>query len=69
MARNPRSEYTAPPSVDELPFPLRTVLQIETFPETVYNEVPTVRRYRYFRNDNDVILVDPDENRVVDVFE
>ena len=40
---------------------------IETFPETVYTEVPTIRRYRYFRDDDDVFLVDPDEDRVVDV--
>jgi hypothetical protein len=40
---------------------------IETFPETVYTEVPSIRRYRYFRNDDDVLLVDPDEDRVVDV--
>jgi hypothetical protein len=42
---------------------------IETFPETVYTEVPAMRRYRYFRNDDNVILVDPDQNRVVDVLE
>jgi len=40
---------------------------IESFPETVYEEVPVVRRYRYFTDDDDVILVDPDEDRVVDV--
>ena len=40
---------------------------IETFPETVYTEVPSIRRYRYFRDDDDVFLVDPDEDRVVDV--
>jgi hypothetical protein len=40
---------------------------IETFPETIYTEVPSIRRYRYFRNDDDVLLVDPDEDRVVDV--
>ena len=31
---------------------------IETFPETVYREAPSVRPYRYFRRDNSVILVD-----------
>ena len=40
---------------------------IESFPETVYTEVPSIRRYRYFRDDADVFLVDPDEDRVVDV--
>jgi hypothetical protein len=40
---------------------------IESFPETVYTEVPSIRRYRYFRDDDDVFLVNPDEDRVVDV--
>jgi hypothetical protein len=40
---------------------------IETFPETVYTEVPSIRRHRYFRDEDDVFLVDPDEDRVVDV--
>jgi len=44
----------------------RTVT-IERFPETAYEEVPVVRRYRYFTDDDAVILVDPDEDRVVDV--
>jgi len=42
---------------------------IESFPETVYTEVPSVRRYRYFRQDNSVILVDPDDHRVIDVWD
>jgi hypothetical protein len=42
---------------------------IETFPETVYREAPSVRPYRYFRQDNNVILVDPEDHRVVDVFD
>lgn len=42
---------------------------IETFPETVYREAPSVRRYRYLRQDDNVILVDPDDHRVVDVFD
>jgi hypothetical protein len=40
---------------------------IESFPETVYTEVPTVRRYRYFRHDDDVMLVDPEDDRIVDI--
>jgi hypothetical protein len=40
---------------------------IESFPETVYTEVPTVRRYRYFRDDDDVMLVDPEDDRIVDI--
>jgi hypothetical protein len=42
-------------------------ITVETFPDTVYTEVPSIRRYRYFRDDDDVVLVDPDEDRVVEV--
>ena len=42
---------------------------IEEFPETVYREAPSVRPYRYFRQENSVILVDPEDHRVVDVFD
>ncbi len=38
---------------------------IERFTETY--EVPTVRRYRYFTEGSDVILVDPDEDRVIEI--
>jgi hypothetical protein len=48
---------------------VETTETIETFPETVYREAPSVRRYRYLRQDNNVILVDPDDHRVVDVFD
>ena len=39
----------------------------ESFPETIYTEVPAIRRYRYFTDDADVYLVDPDDDRVVEV--
>jgi hypothetical protein len=48
---------------------VETTVTVEEFPETVYREAPSVRRYRYFRQDNDVILVDPDDHRVIDVLE
>jgi len=48
---------------------VETTETIETFPETVYREAPSVRRYRYLRQDNNVILVDPDDHRVIDIFE
>jgi hypothetical protein len=48
---------------------VETTETIEEFPETVYREAPSVRRYRYLRQDNDVILVDPEDHRVVDVFD
>ena len=42
---------------------------IETFPDSVYEEVPVVRRHRYFRDDDRVLLVDPDEDRIVEIIE
>jgi hypothetical protein len=48
---------------------VETVETIEAFPETVYREAPSVRPYRYFRRDDNVILVDPDDHRVVDIFD
>jgi len=48
---------------------VETTETIETFPETVYREAPRVRRYRYLRQDDNVILVDPDDHRVVDIFD
>lgn len=42
---------------------------LEDFPETVVREVPEVRTYRYYRQDNDVVVVDPGSRRVIDVIE
>jgi hypothetical protein len=44
-------------------------VELEEFPETVVREVPSVRTYRYFRQDNDVVVVDPGSRRVIDVIE
>jgi hypothetical protein len=44
-------------------------VELESFPETVYREVPTVREYRYYRDDANVIVVDPGERRIIDVIE
>jgi len=61
-ARKASKRYRVGDEVEE-------TVTVESLPETVYTEVPTLRRYRYFRQDNDLILVDPDEHRVVDVFD
>jgi hypothetical protein len=50
---------------DEVP----ATVEIEEFPETVVREVPSVRTYRYYRQDNDVIVVDPSNRRVIDVID
>jgi len=41
-------------------------VEIETFPEEVYREVPTVREYRYIRSGAGVYLVDPGTRRVIE---
>lgn len=41
-------------------------VEIESFPEEVYREVPVVREYRYIRSGDDVYLVDPGSRRVIE---
>jgi len=44
-------------------------VELDEFDDVVVREVPSVRSYRYFRNDNDVIVVDPGSRRVLDVID
>ena len=44
-------------------------IEIETFPEEVYREVPVVREYRYVRSGSGVYLVDPGSRRVIEEIE
>jgi hypothetical protein len=48
---------------DELP----DTVEVESFPDTIYTEVPEIRSYRYIVRDRDVYLVDPTERRVIEV--
>lgn len=41
-------------------------VEIESFPEEVYREVPTVREYRYIERGDDLYLVDPADRRVIE---
>ena len=41
-------------------------VEIESFPEDVYREVPDVRSYRYIERGGDVYLVDPSDRRVIE---
>jgi hypothetical protein len=41
-------------------------VQIESFPEDVYQVVPEVRSYRYIERGGDVYLVDPGSRRVIE---
>jgi len=42
-------------------------IELQEFPVEIVTEVPTVREYRYFRQDNDVVVVDPGRRRVIEV--
>jgi hypothetical protein len=44
-------------------------VELEEFDEVVVREVPSVRTYRYIRRDSDVIVVDPDSRRVLDIID
>jgi hypothetical protein len=44
-------------------------LEFHTFSEEIVTEVPEIRSYRFFVKDNDVILVDPGEHRIVEVID
>jgi uncharacterized protein DUF1236 len=50
---------------DEVP----VAIELDEFPETVVREVPSVRTYRYYRQDDDVVVVDPGSRRVIDVID
>ncbi|HXD44599.1 MAG TPA: DUF1236 domain-containing protein [Pseudolabrys sp.] len=41
-------------------------VEIESFPEDVYREVPAVREYRYIERGDDMYLVDPSSRRVIE---
>jgi hypothetical protein len=42
-------------------------IELQEFPAEIVTEVPVVREYRYFRQDNDVVVVDPGRRRVIEV--
>ena len=44
-------------------------VELVEVPETVVTEVPTVRSFRYFRWNDDVVLVDPSTRRVVQIID
>ena len=44
-------------------------VELVEVPQTLVTEVPTVRSYRYFRYNDDVVLVDPSSRRVVHVID
>jgi Protein of unknown function (DUF1236) len=46
-----------------------TEVELVEVPETIVTEVPSVRSYRYFRWNDDVVLVDPSSRRVVQILD
>jgi hypothetical protein len=46
-----------------------TEVELVDVPDTVVTEVPAVRSYRYFRWNDDVVLVDPSSRRVVQILD
>jgi hypothetical protein len=40
---------------------------LQEFPAEIVTEVPMVRTYRYYRQDNDVVVVDPTQRRVIEI--
>jgi hypothetical protein len=44
-------------------------VELMPVPETVVTELPTVKSYRYFRYNDDVVLVDPSSRRVVQIID
>jgi len=47
--------------------PLTERVELETIPQDVITEVPTLREYRYFMSGNEVVIVDPSTNVVAEV--
>lgn len=44
-------------------------IELRTFPETVYGDVPSARRYGYVYTGSNVVLVDPATRQVIEVIE
>jgi hypothetical protein len=42
-------------------------IELQEFPAEVVTEVPVVRSYRYFRQDDDLVVVDPAQRRVIEI--
>lgn len=47
--------------------PIPRTVELQSFPDDVYVEVPTLKRYRYLHVNNEVVLVDPDTSEIVEI--
>lgn len=59
-------EFRAPLSAGTV---VPDAVELESFPEAVYGEVPSMRDYRYFSTGRNVVLVDPRTRQVYDVID
>jgi hypothetical protein len=41
-------------------------VEVETFPEEVYRDAPSLREYRYIHRDSRTYIVEPQERRVIE---
>ena len=46
---------------------LPETIEFETFPDTIYTEIPEIRSYRYVVRDDEVYVIDPSERRVIEI--
>lgn len=44
-----------------------SAVELRMLPEGIYVEVPTIKRYKYMVVNNEVVLVDPETSRVVEI--
>ncbi|MCB5175965.1 MULTISPECIES: DUF1236 domain-containing protein [Microvirga] len=44
-------------------------VELQTVPDTIVADIPTVKGYRYFVHDDNVVLVDPQTRKVVTIVE
>jgi hypothetical protein len=66
VLRDPECRYEARLDFSFL-IPLPRSVRVCEFPQTVVSEVPEIERYRFVVRGDDIVVVDPDEYRVVDV--
>ena len=64
----PRAVVRPAPTVRyEIGTPVPGSVELSTFPEDVYVDVPVLKRYRYVYVNNQLVLVDPETSQVVDI--
>lgn len=47
--------------------PVPRAVELHRFPEEAYVEVPALRRYRYFRMHDEIVVVDPATNETIEI--